>query len=253
MIEDCLKSVSWASEIFVVDSFSTDKTKEIASKYTDKITEHQYTNSAEQKNWCLKNLPFEHEWLLLIDADERMLPDQIPEIENAIKTTDFVGFYMPRRNYFLGKEIRYCWAPGYELRLFRKEQGEWDGRRVHSELVLNGRIGYLKNKFDHFTRDTISLYISKLNRHTSWEADEIINRSGDALMNKSAIPRPLHKKAMRRIWHFLPFKPVFLFMYQYVLKRGFLDGYQGFLICVFQAFYVFLSNAKAWEIKNGRK
>ncbi len=252
VLEECLRSVAWADEIMVVDSFSTDRTKEIARKYTDKIYDHKYENSALQKNWCLANLPFRNDWLLLIDADERITPELADEIGLVTDSPgDMVGYYIRRRNYFLGKEIKYCWSPGYELRLFKKGTGLWDGRRVHSELVLTGPVGTCSSPMLHFTRDSIFSYIQRLNRHTTWEAEEIAFRKGQAMMNKSPIPRPLWKRVVRSIWGFLPGKPILFFLHMFIFKRGFLDGYRGFLISIFQSFYIFLSEAKKWELTRG--
>ena len=248
VIEDCLKSVLWADEIFMVDSYSTDATKKIAQKYTDKIINHKYINSAQQKNWCLENLPFRNQWVFLIDADERVTPELVGEIEKAIPQNIYDGFYINRKNYFLKREIKYCWNPDHQLRLFKHRMGRWDYREVHSELLIKGRIGYLENYIVHHTRDSIFSYIQKLNRHTSWEAEELFKKGG-ALISESDIPRPWWKRGLRFIWRFIPFKPFALFVYMYFFKLGFLDGYPGFLICVFQSFYVFLSYAKFREKK----
>lgn len=252
VIQNCLESVKWADEIFVVDSFSTDRTKDIARQYTDKIIDHEYINSAQQKNWAIKNLPFRNDWIFIIDADERVTTELQEEIQNVLnnqknRDVDINGYYIPRINYFLGRRIRHCgWHPDHQLRLFKKEKGIYDGREVHSQILLEGQAGYLKNPIIHLARDSIFEYISKLNRHTSWEVSEMSKKQTHLLVETN-IPRPLYKKILRKIWKYLPFKPIITFIWLYIFRLGFLDGYRGFLISIFQSFYVFISYAKLWE------
>ena len=122
-IRDCLESVKWADEIFVVDSFSTDDTLDICREYTDRIIQHEYVNSAAQKNWAIPQAT--HSWVLIVDADERVPPDLADEIRRIVADDGpRDGYYLKRRSYFLGRLIHYSgWQHDRVLRLFRRDRG----------------------------------------------------------------------------------------------------------------------------------
>ncbi len=231
-IDECLKSVAWADEIIVVDSFSTDRTIELAKRYTSKIFIKEWKGYSEAKNFALQNTS--NDWILSIDADERVTPKLKNEILSVINENDkrYTAYKVARRAYFLGKWIKHCgWYPGYVIRLFRKNSGSFNDRRVHEKLNITGEIGTLKNDLLHFTDDNLLHYFNKFNKYTSLAAEDLAE-----------------KGAPFRIWH-LFIKPIYTFFKMFILKLGFLDGLHGFVLSVLSSAYVFTKYAKLWEIK----
>ncbi len=231
-IEQCLKSVEWADEIIIVDSFSTDKTIEIAKLYTSKIFIQEWKGYSEAKNYAIQNASYD--WILSIDADERVTQELKSEIIAVIndRNKGYSGYKVARRAYFLGKWIKHCgWYPAYVVRLFRKDSGTFSNSRVHERFELVGEIGTLKNDMLHFTDDNLLHYFNKFNKYTSLAADDL---------DEKRIPF--------RVWHLL-IKPIYTFFKMFVLKRGFLDGLHGLVLSVLSSAYVFTKYAKLWEIK----
>ena len=158
----CLESVRWADEIFVVDSFSTDATPDIARQFGARVVQHEYVNSATQKNWAIPQAS--HEWVLIVDADERVTPGLRDEILRVLQTggDGSAGFSIPRKNFFFGKEIRYCgWDTDRVIRLFRRDLGRYQDRSVHADMLLDGKLGYFTQPFEHYTYLTMDQYFEK--------------------------------------------------------------------------------------------
>ncbi|MDI6802234.1 MAG: glycosyltransferase family 2 protein [Bacteroidota bacterium] len=231
-IEDCLKSVSWADEIIMVDSFSTDRTIELAKQYTSKIFVRKWEGYSEAKNFAVQNAS--NNWILSIDADERVTPELKNEIISVINDSSkrYTGYKVARQAYFLGKWIKHSgWYPGYVIRLFRKDSGTFSNSRVHERFELVGETGTLNNPLLHFTDDNLLHYFNKFNKYTSLAADDLEE-----------------KGTPFRIWY-LFIKPIYTFFKMFILKRGFLDGLHGFVLSVLSSAYVFTKYAKLWEIK----
>jgi glycosyltransferase involved in cell wall biosynthesis len=233
-IEDALKSVSDASEIIVVDSFSTDRTVEICKKYTDIIHQHEWQGFA-----CQKQMAVDYAvgpWVLILDADERVTPALKTEIVNKLSKEGYNGFYIPRENYFIGKWIKHSgWWPDYTLRLFMKNKGRLEQREVHEKVVVEGNTGYLKNPLKHYTYRSVSDFAERMDRYSSLAAKEIEKNSGKAGI------------------YSLTVKPTATFVKMYFLRRGFLDGIHGIMLAVLYSFYTFLKYAKTWEKQGNSK
>ncbi len=166
-LPDCLDSLQWADEVFVVDSFSKDRTLEIARARGAHVVQHAFESYSRQKNWALDNLPFRNEWVLIVDADERVTPELRCEVEQVLvsSTAAFEGYYVNRRFIFLGTWVRHAgWYPSWNLRLFRHRLGRYDDREVHEHIVLNGGVGYLRNDLLHFDKRGLEAYISATRR-----------------------------------------------------------------------------------------
>jgi len=228
-IEECLESVKWADEIVIVDSHSSDQTREMAAKYTDKIFDVDWQGYAAAKNFAIEQTS--SEWILWIDADERVTGGLRDEIQPIVQgTAVFNGYEIPRKAYFLGRWIKHCgWYPGYVLRLFKRGAATFNHSNVHEGLLFSGNRARLKNDILHYTDRNIEHYYHKFNRYTSLAIDDLIARNKKFTLSD------------------LLFRPLFVFFKMYILKRGFLDGIQGFLLCVFSANYVFTKYAKLWE------
>ncbi len=229
-LEDCLKSVAWGDEIVVVDSFSTDRTPEIARRDGIRFLQHEYVNSATQKNWIIPQAA--HPWVLIVDADERVTPELRNEILRELERPGAEGYRIGRQNFFLGKKIRFSgWQNDSVLRLFRRDKGRYQDRHVHADVILDGKVGRLKNKLLHHTFESFEQYLRKYDRYTSWAA------------------RDRGRSTSKVRWDHLALRPFGRFLRHYVLRFGFLDGKEGLVISTMAAYSVFLKYAKLWEIQ----
>ena len=234
-IADCLESVKWANEIVVVDCGSGDETVELARRYSQKVYVKPWEGYAESKNFALQQCT--GDWIFWLDADERVTTELGKEIQDLLgqDITAVVGFEVPRRAYFLGKWIRHCgWYPGYVLRLFRNGSGRWSEKRVHEHLEIEGKSSRLISDLVHYTDPNLWHYFDKFNRYTTLAADDL-TAEGERFRLSQLIVRP--------VWQFVR---------MYVIKMGFLDGLQGFILCVLSSCYVFTKYAKLWELTASR-
>jgi glycosyltransferase involved in cell wall biosynthesis len=230
-LRETLESVKWAEEILVVDSFSTDTTLSICAEYGARILQHEYVNSAKQKNWAAPQC--RHDWILQIDTDEVLEPGLREEIEEVLvkplSTVD--AFRLPRKNHILGRWIRHAGIyPDYQTRLFRRDKGRWREREVHAHLKVPGEVRTLRHHILHFGMPHISKQLRNLDRYTRYEADE------------------LRKQGVRFHGTRLVFGPLAIFFQRYVWQKGFLEGWRGFVLCGYLTIYDFLTQAKLWEL-----
>jgi glycosyltransferase involved in cell wall biosynthesis len=230
-IRECLESVKWVDEIIIVDSYSIDRTIEIAKEYTDKIYQQEWLGFAKQREFALSKVS--KEWVFPLDADERCSPELKDEILSVIKSENkFAGYRIPRKSFFLNKWIKHGgWYPGYQTRLFLKEKTVVADRLVHEGYELNGQLGFLKSDILHYTVTSISDYMSKVNHYSSLQAVE-----------KS-------KKKKIKLSDIL-FRPIASHIQQFILKRGFLDGIYGLMVTNFDVITNMLTYMKAWELQH---
>ena len=255
-LPECLDSVAWADEVFVVDSYSHDRTLEIAHGRGAHVVQHPFESYSRQKNWALDTLPFRNEWVLIVDADERVTPELRCEIAAILPTAECAGYYLNRRVVFLGRWIRHAgWYPNWNLRLFRHRLGRYDGREVHEHVVIDGPVGYLRNDLLHLDRRGLEAFVARHNRYSTLEAAARFKAECDA-PDRARLPvgllaSPVQRKRFvrERIWPRVPAKPLALFVYMYVLRRGFLDGRAGLALCVFHAFQEFMVGLKLAELR----
>jgi glycosyltransferase involved in cell wall biosynthesis len=234
-IRACLESVrSLADELLVADSGSTDRTMDIAREFDARIIEREYINSANFKNWAIPQAT--HDWILVVDADERVTPALAEEIRALLSgTPDCDGYRIYRRNFFFGHPIDYSgWQSDRVLRLFRKSVCRYQDRHVHADVIVDtGKIGVLKAKLEHYTYWTFDQYFEKFGRYTTWSAEDRLARG----------ERP-------SLWR-LFFAPKMRFVRHFVLKLGFLDGKKGYILSQLAAFSVFTRYAKMWQMREG--
>jgi len=233
----CLESVRFADEILVVDSFSTDGTLEIARRMATRVLQHEYLNSAAQKNWTLPQTA--HRWVLIVDADEQVSPGLEREIRGLLETgPPCEGYVIRRLNHFHGKPIRHGgWGRDRVLRLFNRDRGRYQEKDVHAEVDVNGRVAQLKHPLLHDTFRGFADYLRKIDRYTRWGADD------------------LHRRGRRAGPIDLAVRPPWRFVKRYLLQGGFLDGIEGLLISGLDTYSVFLKYARLWEkekLRNGR-
>ena len=231
-IRDCLESLRWCDEIVVIDSFSTDRTVEICRQYTDRVMQRPWAGYRDQKAFAHSQAT--KQWVLLVDADERVTPELRDDIARALRDDagHYMGYALPRLVFYLGRWWwRGGWYPDYDVRLFRRDQATWGGSDPHEKILVDGAVRRLSHPLHHFSYRDIDDHIQRINRFTSISSRELRNNGGrwrlaDALL-----------------------RPAFRFFRCYVLKRGFMDGFAGFYVAVTAAVYVFLKYAKLWEIE----
>jgi len=270
-IAACLESVAWADEIWVVDSHSSDGTIAVARRYTDKIAQFDYSGGfPKKKNWALMTLPFRHEWVLLLDADERVTPELEKEIRRVL-SGGANGYYINRKLIFLGRWIKHCgWYPSWNLRLFKHRLGRYEKLEaedventgdveVHEHVVLEGKAEYLKNDLLHEDFKSIYHFVERHNRYSNWDARVYHNLASgvktSASIGASLFGAPLERKRfIKRMWSRLPFRPFIRFLWMYFLRLGFLDGRPGLIFCTLMSMHEAVIAAKIYEQRlNGRK
>ena len=255
-LENCLKSIEdWASEVFIVDSHSTDKTLEIAKKYGAKTVQHAFENQARQFNWALDNLKIKSEWILRLDADEKMTDALWWEISAVLPKVpaNINGFYIKRRVYFMGRWIKHAGVyPLWLLRLFKYGKGKSELKEIDEHIVLlEGKAGELKNDFIHDDKKSLSDWIQKHNDYSTREVETILNLTSDipALGGQPVRKRWLKEKFYYRLPLF--FRAFIYFHYRYFFCLGFLDGKEGMIYHFLRIYwYRFLLDAKIYEHRN---
>ncbi len=255
LIENALKSVSWALEILVIDSGSTDKTIEICRKYTDRILSRKYNYYADQVNWGIDKAKYN--WILLLDADERVTVALQKEIQkllnNSKEMNNYKGYLFARRHYFLGKWIRHGGRyPLYNIRLFNKSC-RFEDRLVHPYIILDKKYTKkLKNDVIHLSDRNLEQYFEKFNHYTTYEAQEMYKNICNKKENswrRFFTNYLVAKSTIKRFWVRLPGSPFLRFIYMYFLRLGFLDGREGFTIARFYAFSDYVSKVKLNQLK----
>lgn len=232
-IRAVLESVRWADEIMIVDSFSSDDTVQIAKTYTDFVVQRRYTGPADQKNWAIPQV--KNDWILLLDADERVTPELKHEIQGWLNkdSIPFDAFWIGRQNYFMGKKIRYSgWQGDAVIRFFRRDTCRYNDKQVHEEIMTEGiRVGRLKAKMDHFTFVDSNHFLDKMRRYADWSAKDYLS------------------KTPKVTYFHLFFKPLFRFFKHFIFQKGFLDGKTGLIVSAIMAWGVFLRYVKIKELR----
>lgn len=230
-IRAALESARWADEIVVVDSFSTDSTVEICREYTEKVYQEKWRGFSGQKSYAVGLA--KNDWVFVLDSDERFTGELRNEIAGLmLEGPSMSGYYVPRRNHFMGREIRHCgWSPDYSIRLFDRKKGVFKDRAVHEAVELSGEAGYLKAPMLHYTYSSISDYITRMDRYSALAAEEM-KKEG----RRSGPPCML-------------FKPAFTFFKMFLVRQGFRDGIHGLVISMLYSFYTFSKYAKLWEMR----
>lgn len=231
-IEAAIASVSFADEIIVVDSFSTDGTYEKAKQLATKVLRREFNYPASQKNWTIPQA--KHDWILLLDADERVTPALQAEIQKTLQNPpkDIVGFWIGRKNHFMRKEVRYSgWRNDKVIRLFMRDHCRYEDKFVHEEIITNGKLARLKNKLYHDTYISLDKHIEKMNRYATWQAKDYDGKTGKLTA-----------------YHFI-LKPLWSFFKHYIIQSGFRDGVVGITIAYIQSYTVFMRYAKLWLLR----
>ncbi|MBI5788222.1 MAG: glycosyltransferase family 2 protein [Candidatus Schekmanbacteria bacterium] len=234
-IRACLESVAWADEIVVVDSGSLDNTREICREFNCRIIQKEWPGFGRQKNFAVSQCT--HDWVLNIDADERLTPELQSEIRKLSEKCAPVyhGYYIARQNFFLGRWIKYGgWYPDYNLRLFNRREGKFNERQVHEAVQLNGNGGYLTNPLQHYTYKSVSDYYQRMERYSNLAAQQMYQEGRMAGISG------------------LLLHPLAAFFRMYFFKMGFRDGYYGLVLAGLYTAYTFAKYAKLWELQDSK-
>jgi glycosyltransferase involved in cell wall biosynthesis len=262
-----LASVDWASQVIVVDSHSSDHTVHIAKDANAEVVQFDYPgHGPKKKNWALDNLELRNEWVLLLDADERVTPELRREMEAAVRDGHADGYCIDRTFVFMGRSLR-CFRPNWIIRLFRHRLGRFEDlgltelpgtgdNEIHEHVVVDGTLGFLSSPLLHDDDRGITAWLDRHNKYATWEAhlyrrfrSEPIGVGPLGLLRLDPFRR---KRVLRRIWVRLPMRPALRFLVWYLLRRGFLDGRPGFVFCVLMAFYEVTIHAKLLELEHPR-
>ena len=255
----CLPALAWADEVFVLDSQSTDATNAVAQEHGATVVQFQFNGYyPKKKNWALENVPFRHEWVLIVDADEVVPPALAMEITRRIASDEADGFYLNMKYYFLGRRIQHCgYNECWNLRLFRHKLGRYEripaapgspagDNEAHEHVELQGRVLKLREELDHHAYPTLSTFVEKHDRYSAWEAENY-DRFLNAPIPKGIGASKRIKRILKKLYLRLPFRPAIRFLYTYVLRLGFLDGRPGLIFCLLLSYYDFLCVAKRYE------
>lgn len=234
-IGGALQSVAWADELIVVDSGSTDGTPSIARRYTERVIEREWPGYIAQKNYAASIAS--HEWILSLDADERVTPALAAEIQALMATPpSHAAYRVPRVTWHLGRWIRSTdWYPDYQTRLYDRRSAEWTGRYVHEAVSVRGATGQLKGELQHFAYRDIADHLETIDRYTTYAARQMHESGRGAGLLEIAVHPPL------------------AFLRNYVAHGGIRDGVPGFVVSALNSYYVFLKFAKLWELQHAER
>lgn len=232
-IKDCLESIKWLDEIIIVDFKSEDKTLAISKNYTDKIYSIEIKNVTEKRKYSLTNIPISNNWILFIDADERITPELTDEMQFLDENSRIDGYYLNRRNYYFGKWIKHCGIyPDYSLRLFKKGKGKVTDRIIHEGIEVDGRCEKLKNDMLHYSYRDMEQMVNKINYFSTAEAEE--NLSKNKNISKAGI-----------FTHFIS-----AFLRVFISRKGYKDKIEGFYVSFSYAMVNLLSHLKLLKLQN---
>lgn len=256
-LPDCLNSVSWSDDIHIFDSFSDDNTIDIAHSLGAKVTQRTFDGFASQRNAALKQLQFKHEWILILDADERVSSELVYEMFYELRqaSTNQSAYRIRRKDFLFGQWLKHSQISPMYIRLVKKGKVYYH-REINEVIEVDGVISDLQNSFDHFPFSKgISYWIEKHNRYSSMEAlrwhEE---QSGQfqfsilkAFFSSDFNERRYHQKGL---FYKLPARPILKWIYMVVLRRAFLDGLSGLTYATLQAIYEYFITLKTKEMLN---
>jgi glycosyltransferase involved in cell wall biosynthesis len=231
-IAAALESVRWADEVIVVDSESTDETVEIARRYTSQVIVRPWPGYIQQKNFAASQAS--HDWILSLDADERVSPALADEIRRTIgQPSPVTGYRIPRVTFHLGRWIRSTdWYPDFQLRLYDRRRAQWAGKYVHESVRAEGPVGRLRGELQHYAYRDIAHHLQTMDRYTTLAA------------------RQMHEEGRRANWVDILITPRLTFFRNYILRGGFRDGVAGLIVSALNSYYVGLKFAKLWELSS---
>ncbi|MGB3790344.1 MAG: glycosyltransferase family 2 protein, partial [Phormidesmis sp.] len=263
-IAACIESASLCDDVILVDSFSSDRTLEIAQTLTQqypqlRIIQHTFESHGKQRTWMLKNIEAKYDWAYILEADERMTPELFAECTAAVESAAHAGYYVAERVMFMDRWIKHSTQyPRYQLRLLDKANVWFDDYGHTEREIVSGTAGFIKETYPHYTCGKgFSRWLEKHNRYSTDEAKETIRQLSRGQINwkalfggKSEVER---RHALKDLSLRVPGRPLVRFVYMYFFLGGCWDGRAGFTWCVLQAFYEYLILLKVWEIRHQQR
>jgi glycosyltransferase involved in cell wall biosynthesis len=250
-IRRCIQSVEWADDIIVLDSGSTDRTREIAEELGCTVVQRKLVTWAEHQNWALRNLTFRHPWVLNVDADEIVPEDLAAEIQIAVKSNaGHVAYRFRIKDHFLGTWLKHAsFYPHWLTRLYCPESVSFE-RLVNPVTNVDGTVGYIDAHLIHypFSRG-VSQWFDRHNGYSSLEAQEYDNRENLAWKLLFSRDKNQRRRQKKLLFSKLPCRPIVKFVYLYFIHRGFLDGRAGFYYSIMQSYYEFMISVKVVELR----
>ncbi|RMH03791.1 MAG: glycosyltransferase family 2 protein [Nitrospirae bacterium] len=228
----CLESLTWADELIVVDSFSTDGTAQISQEYTNKVFQHEFHGFGRLRNEAVAHATYD--WIFSLDTDERATPEVRDEIRQKLREgPDADAYFIPRYNYFLGRRIMHCgWYPDYrQPQFFHRHRMRYKEDLVHEGFSVNGRVGYFRAHVEQKPFRDIDQYLQKMDRYSTLRA------------------QAMYQRGARFHLHQLVTHPLFTFLKMYILRLGILDGMPGLILSGLYTYYTFVKYAKLWELE----
>lgn len=250
----CLDSVQGCDDIVVYDSFSSDRTVEIARATGARVYQRRFDNYATQRNAALTQVDYTHPWILMLDADERLTLPAAEEIRQALTSdTAGIGIYrMRRRDMFMGRWLRRSSGyPTWFARILRVGHVHVQ-RQINEEYHTDGEVRYLQGHIDHFPFNKgIAYWFARHNRYSSMEAETLLQEMGKQLAVETLISSDpvVRRRFLKQLAYRLPFRPLAAFAYLYVFRLGFLDGRAGFAYCALRSIYEYMIDLKMLEIR----
>jgi len=252
-LPSCLKSVSWSDDIHVLDSYSSDRTVEIARSFGAHIWFRKFDSFAQHQNWALSNISFKYPWVFYLDADERVTHELAAAAQKAVADSrDFVAFKIQRRDFFLDTWLKHVQMTAYYDRLFRPEKMRYE-RLGHCVSKPDGPVSTIGGYLDHYPFSKgVSDWVSRHNFYSTQEAQQIvINRKSEQAASLRGLfsgDGSERRRGLKDLFYRLPMRPLLKFVVMYFLKRGFLDGVAGFTYSVLVSYYEFLITLKTREL-----
>jgi glycosyltransferase involved in cell wall biosynthesis len=250
----CLDTVRWSDDIHVLDSYSSDRTTDIARSYGAQVWSRKFDSFSQHQNWALQNIPFKYPWVFYFDADERVTPKLADAMQRAVENPlDHVAFRMQRRDFFLETWLKHVQMTAFYERLFRPEKMHYE-RLGHCISKPDGPVAPIEGYLDHYPFSKgIADWVTRHNFYSTQEAEQIVaNRATGSGVNLRAIwgkDRQERRRSLKELYYLMPGRPLIKFLMMYFVKRGFLDGRAGFIYCVLIWYYEFLIGLKTSEIE----
>jgi glycosyltransferase involved in cell wall biosynthesis len=247
----CIDTVRWSDDIHVLDSNSSDSTAAIAEQLGAKVWFRKFDSFAQQQNWALHNISFRYPWVFYIDADERVTPELALAMMNAVRNPEeFVAFRIRRRDFFMGKWLKHVQSTPYYLRLFRWEKMRYE-RIGHPVSIPDGKVSPINGYLDHFPFSKgIAQWVEKHNFYSTQEAQQLVaDRATPWSLSKAFFAKTFEERRrnQKQLYYRLPGRPLVKALGLYLVKRGFLDGYAGFVYSILMGFYEYLIVLKGRE------
>lgn len=257
----CLAALSWASEVIVIDSSSSDLTTTLAAQAGAHVVQFAYTPPwPKKKQWALDTLPLKNNWVLLLDADE-VLPPHTPDIIRPLltDTNPTTGYWINRRFFFLGAPLAHAYTPNWNLRLFKRgsvyferltqEETHSGDIEIHEHLISSGPTEKLQDLvMDHYAFPTVESFIEKHLRYAAWEATVELHPTASGPLSGPVAFR----RALKKLSRHLPFRPFLRFLWVYFFQRAFLDGERGFIFARLHGVYETLIDAQKLKLKTAK-